>query len=56
MADGDGDKFSITTPENDAERDAMNDHFNDEDPEPTKNDVNERIGNDKITEATKGED
>jgi len=42
--DKDDGQFSVTAPENDAEKDAMNDHFEDEDPEPTTEEVNERMG------------
>jgi len=37
-------QFSVTTPENDAEEQAMNDHFEDDSPEPSKEEVNERMG------------
>lgn len=37
-------EFSVTAPENEAEQDAMNDYFEDEDPEPTTEEVNQRMG------------
>lgn len=37
-------EFSVTAPENEAEKDAMNDYFEDEDPEPTPEKVDERMG------------
>jgi hypothetical protein len=43
--DGDKDgEFSVTAPENEAEEQAMSDHFDNEDPEPTTEEVNERMG------------
>ncbi len=41
--DKDG-EFSVTAPENDAEKDAMNDHFDDDTPEPSNDEVNEPMG------------
>lgn len=45
MDGGDDDsEFSITAPENDAEKEAMKDYFEDDTPEPSNDDVNERMG------------
>ena len=37
-------EHSVTAPENDAEAQAMSDHFDNEDDEPTNDEVNERMG------------
>jgi hypothetical protein len=44
MPDEKDGEFSVTTPENDAEKEAMKDHFEDDSPEPSKEEVNERMG------------
>lgn len=44
MDGGKDGEFSVTAPENEAEDQAMSDHFDNDDPEPTNDEVNERMG------------
>lgn len=44
MDGGKDGEFSVTVPENEAEDQAMSDHFEGDSPEPTTEEVNERMG------------